>query len=641
MYQIDWANKDIWDKESKIPNGYKSRLDRSEVEHALLLLWSEHCMECSPPSCYGACPVYVPRSDKKCLKFSYGIYPNTGFKGLFDFGADIRFKKWGKLETKLYRKTVSVDRHLSLHRGNKVIAGAVNFFSDILQPLSPKRRLNGAFTYFREKFLEEILPGKFTQASGAPDEFVLEAFSAEKEPCRLILEYVEEEIKFRHAFDLSPGMNFYTIPAKKFRIDFSSPNGLIRIYPDRDAQVRVIFVWLDFVKYKKGHEAKGHGESKDIAAAAVSPASKVKCVIWDLDNTLWRGILAEDTANNLRIRPEAMELIKKLDEKGIIQSIASKNNFDDAWAVIEKLQLQDYFLYPAIHWGPKSGSLKEIAEKLNVNVDTFAFIDDSPFERAEVQSVLPQVRVYSDEQISELLGYPEFNVPVTEMSRMRRASYLADIQRNRIKDSFSGDYDRFLLSCGMKLSLFIPTEKKDIERCLELIQRSNQLNLSGRRYTSDEFDLLLLRAGTLNIALHCSDKFGDYGIVGFASVEATDKNFIVRDFVLSCRVAQKRVEHAFFTWLAARARSCGKASLQANLIRTERNKPLSLVFDDMSFSAIKSVGNNVLLELPADAVLDAKQVVSLDVLLPEVNLENSALYQHAAASPKAGTRTRC
>src|SRR3990167_1597589 len=205
-----------------------------------------------------------------------------------------------------------------------------------------------------------------------------------------------------------------------------------------------------------------------------------------------------------------------------------------------QIGLQDYFLF-AIHWGPKSESLKEIARRLNINLDTFVLIDDSPFERAEVQSALPQVRVYSVEQIPKLLSYSEFDVPITEMSKTRRASYLAEIKRDRVKESFSGDYESFLRSCQMQLRIFILEEEKHILRCLELIQRSNQLNLSARRYTEEQFRQLLSDKRVLNIALGCKDKFGDYGIVGFASVAEKDGIPVLQDLVLSCRVAQKRV----------------------------------------------------------------------------------------------------
>src|SRR5438105_10164366 len=162
------------------------------------------------------------------------------------------------------------------------------------------------------------------------------------------------------------------------------------------------------------------------SAQAAAPADKVKCVAWDLDNTLWEGTLLEDGPDGCRLRPEVRALIERLDERGILQTAVSKNDHDDAWAVVERLGLQDYFLYPAINWGQKSANLKQIAERLNIGIDTFAFVDDSPFERAEVAAALPMVRVYSPEQLAGLLERPELDVPVTEMSRKRRLSYLAE-----------------------------------------------------------------------------------------------------------------------------------------------------------------------------------------------------------------------
>src|SRR5579859_3908548 len=108
MFQIEWAQEEAWEKEENSFPGHDSKLDRQEVRRAYLLHWEDHCLECAPPLCYSNCPLYFARADKRCARLVYGIYPNTGFKGLFDFGADVRFRRWGKLETLVYGKVTSV-----------------------------------------------------------------------------------------------------------------------------------------------------------------------------------------------------------------------------------------------------------------------------------------------------------------------------------------------------------------------------------------------------------------------------------------------------------------------------------------------------------------------------------------------------
>ncbi len=140
-------------------------------------------------------------------------------------------------------------------------------------------------------------------------------------------------------------------------------------------------------------------------------------------------------------------------------------------------------MYPGINWGQKSENLKTIAANLNINLDTFAVIDDSSFERTEIITALPQVRVYEETRINELLTLPEFDIPVTEEGRNRRKFYQTEQRRNEISQGFSGDYKSFLKSCDFHLNIFIPKTNDQINRCYELIQRTNQLNISSKRYS--------------------------------------------------------------------------------------------------------------------------------------------------------------
>jgi FkbH-like protein len=577
-----------------------------DVRRTSQFLWEEHCHECAPPYCYKSCALFVRRSDQKCARFVYGIYPNRQFIGLFDFGADVSFRRWAKLETHLYGKDVSVRSHRALHQLDRVFTGTVNFISDILQPLNPKRRLNGALVLARNIVFTRLF---FGNPASRYDAFVMECYSPEAEPFRLILSHQAGAYRLRHAFEILPGWNFHTLPSERFKLD--AP-GVITLSPDNDAERRLIFTWVDLVQYQPGYRDR----VAKVVGTALKPAVKVKCVAWDLDGTLWRGILAEDGENGLQPCREALEMIKQFDERGVVQTVVSKNNFEVAWPVLERLGLQEYFLYPAINWRPKSDNLKDVAERLNINVDTFALIDDSPFERAEVQAALPQARVYSVEQIPELLSFPEFDVPVTEASKKRRLSYLTEIKRERVRDTFSGDYEEFLRSCELRLRLFEPRAEGDLRRCLELIQRANQLNMSNRRYTGAQFKELLATPGTLCLAMECRDRFGEYGIVGFASVDETAPKPLVQDMVLSCRVAQKRVEHAFLQWLANREVERSRSALQAALTRTERNTPLLQVFQDLHFSLLTEDGHQQLVELSLNAPIVSTNIIALEVEVP-------------------------
>lgn len=631
MFQIQWAQKEVWEAEPIVTPSQGSKLSPQDIRRAYLLHWEDHCLECAAPLCFSSCSLYVARPDKRCARFLYGIYPNPNFKGFFDFGADIRFRRWGKVEALVYGKIAGVRFQRLMDRINRLVSAGPDGPARPHPPGKAARASEGRVKVFWKDNLAKVRNKCFSwfapaRANAPVDEFVLECFAPDPEPFRLVLEYSVGKmtpdhtftgaVKFRHSFAIEPGWNFATLPAQAFGFGPGNRTGKLTLYPENNAERRLIFTWLDLVQYRPARAAAPRQPRAAAAPAtqqAAAPAAKVKCVAWDLDNTLWKGILAEDGPQKVVARPEALELVKKLDERGILQTVASKNNYADAWAVIEGLGLQDYFLYPAINWQPKSASLKGIAGSLNINVDTFALIDDSPFERAEVQSALPQVRAYSEAQIGALLALPEFDVPVTEASRQRRASYQTEYQRQKEMESFGGDYAAFLRSCEMKLRLFIPREEKHIRRCHELIQRANQLNLSGKRYDEAEFRRLLARPDVLCAAMVCRDRFGDYGIVGFASVEEGPGNPVMKDLVLSCRVAQKRVEHTFIEWLATRERARGKDVLCAELVRTDRNKPLLQVFDDLRFATKRSEDRRDLLELPLDPPMAMGDIVSLEV----------------------------
>jgi FkbH-like protein len=594
VYQLDWANEPLWRLEPVSAEATESALGRQRVRETALLHWQEHCIECAVPLCYEVCSLYVARADRKCARFVYGIYPNPHFRGLFDYGADIRFRRWGQLEAELGSTRVSVDLHRTLAALDARVTRGVNAAAGALQRLNPRRRLNGALALARTMLFRrspDSPPGSF-------DAFVLECFAVGPEPLGFVLELIRDgKTALRHRFEINPGHNFHTLPASAF----GALEGRIVLYLDNDAEARVIFTWLDFVSY---------------AAIPAEPAGKLKCVAWDLDGTLWDGTLIEDGAERCHLRPEAAQLVRSLDERGILQTVVSKNDADQAWAAVEATGLAEHFLYPAINWGSKSENLRQVAERLNIGLDTFGLIDDSAFERAEVQSALPMVRVYPPTDFGGLLEQPEFDVPITEMSRARRGSYRAQMQREDAQAAFPGDYLNFLRSCGMTLRIFIPTEEPHIRRCLELLQRTNQLNLSMRHYSEQEFRELLAAPGVVSLAFEAEDRFGHYGIVGFSAVDERGGSPVLADFVLSCRVAQKRVEHAFFRWLAIRAKSQGADVLHAKLVRTPRNGALQSVFHELPFETIREDGDEVALKLRVDRMDSVEDVIALQIEVP-------------------------
>jgi FkbH-like protein len=154
----------------------------------------------------------------------------------------------------------------------------------------------------------------------------------------------------------------------------------------------------------------------------------VKCVVWDLDNTLWAGVLLEN--DNVSLRDHVVDIIRTLDSRGILQSIASKNEYVPAIKKVQELGLHEYFLYPQIGWDSKASSIETIARLIDIGLDTVAFIDDEAFEREEVKFSHPEVLCLDALHLDQLLEMPEMNPrSITEESKIRRLMYINEEDR--------------------------------------------------------------------------------------------------------------------------------------------------------------------------------------------------------------------
>jgi FkbH-like protein len=576
------------------------------VTAAGLTLWEEHCVECSAPQCYRSCSLYVSRADRKCARFVAGITPNQTVQGLFGFGAEIQFRRWGKLEAiispGLPMYSVGAMR---LQRGLlDGLEDLVSAVSRMFRRVSPKRKLNGAFTAFRRQLVQwqSVVWGSSLTSA---DRFLLKCWSFQATAFHIQLEVVTNVCVYRTRLLIAPGWNEHMLDAREMLAGVDRADSRVRLTIDGDEEVHVMFTWLHFVRF-----GAAAGAGAEQVRRRQQPASKVKCVAWDLDNTLWQGVIGDAGAEGVTENPELVKLIHELDARGILQTIVSKNDHDTAWKKIESLGLQEFFLYPAIHWGPKSQSLRSIADRLNINMDTFAVIDDSEFERSEISSALPQVRVFEPTEGLKLLQQDAFDVPVTAESRSRRQMYRTESVRQQIQAGWRGDFEDFLRGCELRLVIRRPGQQEQ-QRCLELLQRSNQFNLSGRRYDNGSFQRLMQSGEHECYSLEVSDRFGTYGIVGFAAFLVTVSGAMLVDFVLSCRVAQKQIEAHFFRWFAARRAAMGEREFRAGYCRTGRNQPLRDVFEELGFTVVVAGEEQQVLGFACDGLAERAAVLTV------------------------------
>ena len=616
MYDLTWQDKKRWRAAggtAKIPQASADLPVRCTAE----LLWEEHCVECAIPECYTTCRLYVARRDKKCARFIYGIYPNQRTSGLFPYGADIRLRRWGKLEAFWTKPPRLVSPRVARRyaRWDRWLSRASNGLKQGLQTISPKRRDSEWPLRLRRAWLDHRSNGPWTEAT-RPEALYVKFFNPEHRSDELVIEGYQLELVFRTSIPFNTGWTESVISLKDLRLEPSWPTRLL-VHLANDSEARLVFTWLDLVRFEAGSAS----QLPTTHPAAAAPATKVKCVVWDLDGTLWDGVIGEDGPERIRPRQAVVDIIRRLDERGILQSIASKNDHNVAWSKVEELGLAEYFLVPSIRWSPKSESIRAIATDLNLGVNTFAFIDDAPFERAEVQAALPEVRVYDPAALGGLLERPEFNVPVTTAASLRRLSYLAEIQRKHAAANWGDDYDGFLRSCAMTMRVGRP-HREQKARCLELIHRSNQLNLSTRRYTDGEFERLLADNTVECFALDCADRFGDYGIVGFVSIDVSSSIPSIVDFVLSCRVAMKRVEQAFVAWYGQQALLRGARQFRATFVQTERNRAIRNQLCRLGFQMVVDRGQTQVLEIALDALPNGGGIVRVEEMLPDQGMHH-------------------
>lgn len=320
------------------------------------------------------------------------------------------------------------------------------------------------------------------------------------------------------------------------------------------------------------------------APASARDRALVKCVIWDLDGTLWEGALLEGGGHTLR--PGIVAIIRELDARGIVQSIASKNDHHVAWPAVEAFGLSEYFLFPQISWDGKADAVKAIAERLGIGLDALAFVDDQEAERDEVRCFLPQVTVIDSAHIDGLLEM-ECLQPhsITDEARGRRLMYRADIERTDAGQAFAGTRDEFLATLDMRLSIQ-PVGRDDLARAEELTIRTNQLNTTGITYSHDELDALSRSPNHLVLVAKLTDRYGGSGTIGLAVVEKDAGVWTLWLLIMSCRVATRGVGTAVIAHLV-RLAAASDVRLRAAFAHTDRNRQMYIAY---KFAGFRDLG---------------------------------------------------
>lgn len=610
MIQYIWFNKENYViKDSELEkNIICNFIKKKEIEYIRVSYWSEHCLECAAPMCYTYCENWVERYDFKCQNFFYGIYYNRKFKRTTS-SAELKFRKWGKLESHIYPTVVKCKTACFMDSSNKIITNSTLYVSKFLKKILPKRnsRIRTA-----EYLIIRNLKNFKNNHHISTNVFLFQAYSYQANEYTLCIEIIDKnELVYRNAIKIIQGYN-QTILDFENILDIGSVDGVIRIYPENDYEAELVILSADFIKLKKSYKTDNNIEKEIlIKRHSGNTSEKIKCVAWDLDNTLWDGILIESDSQTLKLRNNVLETIKLLDAKGIIQVVISKNYESQADEVLKRLNIDHFFVYKMINWESKSSNLLHLSDLLNINTNTFALIDDSAFERQEVQCTIPCVRVYDENFADTIESFPEFNVPITEESQMRRQMYQTEVKRGDMKKNYQGTNLNFLKSCEIKIIIMNQLDDEAIKRSFELVQRTNQLNLSGIKYDIDEFNNLIVNNMDNTYIVHCNDKFGKYGQVAYMYGQFEGEVFCIKEFAMSCRVAGKYVESAIINWLQQHYQSKGIKKIVFKGINNQKNKLLITSLQNIGMVNKSFNKSELILETDVDKVIDNIDVVQV------------------------------
>lgn len=329
-----------------------------------------------------------------------------------------------------------------------------------------------------------------------------------------------------------------------------------------------------------------------------------KAIIFDCDNTLWKGILGEDGFGGIDMSEhskigglyhQVQNMAVWLSKHGVLIGLCSKNNPDDVTAVIEHhpdMALKnDNIVISQVNWKDKVSNMRVIAETLNIGLDSLVFVDDSDFEINLMKEQLPQVlcmqvpeTIYDyPARLGEIINtYFYFSDSKADMDKTNQ--YKQQAERVKQKSKFT-DITEFLRSLEMEVSFGVD-KSEEAERVAQLTQKTNQLNVCTTRYTQAQIEAIKDSPSKSYISLSVKDKYGDSGLTGVAIVSYADGKGKIDDFLMSCRVMGRNIEFAFVDYIMSFLIGHGCKIVETQYLPTQKNKPVSDFYEKCGFPIV-------------------------------------------------------
>ncbi|MBN2589949.1 MAG: HAD-IIIC family phosphatase [Sedimentisphaerales bacterium] len=325
---------------------------------------------------------------------------------------------------------------------------------------------------------------------------------------------------------------------------------------------------------------------------------KVKCVIVDLDNTMWNGIIRNVGIENVQIRIDKerfrWNVLAILHARGILVGVISKNDSyleNDIRALVKEQLSGTEFVCFVLNWNDKWQNLQQVQQHLNIGLDSIVFIDDNQFEREQMKAMLPEVRVFDENIFESMLYMPEFQPEqITYESKKRTRFYIEENQRKQAQGNESRD--EFLKQCDFAIQID-KMQPYHVDRVTELVQRTNQLNTSIKRYTKEQIISFSHQPNCDIFTVNVADKFGDYGLVGVCIAFGNNDIYEIDTLLFSCRVMSRGIEDYTLTSLLKHAKNSNfdKAVLQFE--KGPKNEQMRTILSNNNFKQTDDNNNQI------------------------------------------------
>jgi len=335
--------------------------------------------------------------------------------------------------------------------------------------------------------------------------------------------------------------------------------------------------------------------SRYVKASFITPK---KCLVLDLDNTLWGGIIGELGIDGIHLGPnpegrpfmEFQQYILSLYNRGVILAINSKNNYEDALEAIKfhphMILREANFVAMRINWEDKVKNIKSIAEEINIGTDSMVFLDDDSFNREMVREFLPEVEVVDlpkdfSQYVNTLEGIDSFETLVLTKEDMKKGQMYSQEKERRSLKAEVDDLENYLKMLDMKAFIDIDNPS-NIERISQLTNKTNQFNMTTKKYSEQEISLFIKDEKSQVFTLSLSDKFGEYGITGL--IILNHDNFCKIDtFLMSCRILGRKAEQALLSYVSQKIIEDGQSEIYASFIKSDKNFVAKDVYKDLGF----------------------------------------------------------